>query len=107
MDRNDVLPYLATDVIRLPNGFTLPVPEGKTHAEAFAPHIMMSVAEGLCPVHGKPLEPVTLDPWPSAGHCRDCHFYWYASAEQWAHEIDFEPHSMPMIPAPPGHMRRV
>jgi hypothetical protein len=90
------------DVIRLPGGFEIRVPEGKTLNEAFAPHAMMAIAEGLCPLHATRMEPVTLEPWPAAGHCRDCHCYWYADGEQYAREIDFVPHSA-FTPAPPGH----
>jgi hypothetical protein len=39
-------------------------------------HEMAAVSEGLCPVHGTPLEPWAAPPRKIAGHCAACRRYW-------------------------------
>jgi len=39
-------------------------------------HEMAAVSEGLCPVHGTPLEPWAAPPRKIAGRCPACRRYW-------------------------------
>ena len=44
-------------------------------------HEMAAISEGLCPVHGTPLDPRPAPPRKIAGHCAACRRYWGASLD--------------------------
>ena len=90
-------------ILRLPGGLELTVPDGETVDSTFWKHAGLSVSEGMCPHHQSPLEPVTIAPGSDVAvgtHCKTCRAYWSLSRDHrvsW--DIDYDPHQgTPLIP---------
>lgn len=67
--------------IRLPSGFTFPVPDGMTSGEALLRHEAMSITEGLCPHHATALAPEPMMPH-AGGYCTACDSWWQFDAQE-------------------------
>jgi hypothetical protein len=91
----------AIQVVRLPGGHEVTVPEGQTPDGVFWRHVAASLSEGLCPVHVAPRDRVnSAVPGMIALHCRECGAYWSfdPGSDGWpvtggcAWDIDHDPH---------------
>lgn len=89
------------NILKLPGGHELRVPDGETPQSAFRKHAAMSLAEGMCPHHGPGMEPVRAIDGRIGGHCRRCFAYWSCDPEGRAvgWDRDHDPHTgQPVIP---------
>jgi hypothetical protein len=65
------------DRIRMPGGLLIEVPAGKTIDQAFWRHAVLSISEGMCPLHQVALQPVPSSDGGIGGRCARCLRYWH------------------------------
>lgn len=72
----------------LPDGFVIPVPDGKDPRRVWAMHAFAAVSEGKCPIHRITLsEPLEGDERP---YCKACERWWWARCEGDDAEVGWE-----------------
>ncbi|WP_289009135.1 hypothetical protein [uncultured Thermomonospora sp.] len=79
----------------LPDGFVIPVPDGKDPRRVWAMHAFAAVSEGKCPIHRITLsEPLEGDERP---YCKACERWWWARCEgddaEVGWELMYDPHA--------------
>jgi hypothetical protein len=97
-----VMPY---DRIRMPGGLLIEVPAGQTIDQAFWRHAVLSISEGMCPLHQIPLQPVASNDGGTGGRCVKCFRYWHTLPDGGA-EWDCDHDPFTGRPVAPGWVAR-